>query len=1532
MPLTVEQFTQRLTSSGVMSDDELRDWIVAVPVEQRGDDGESIARALVKDKRLTKFQAEQIYAGKEKSLTLGNYVILDKLGQGGMGMVLKARHKRMARVVALKVMSPAAVKSPDAVKRFHREVQTAAKLTHPNIVTAFDADEAKGTHFLVMEYVEGDDLSQLVKKHGPLSVEQTIECIIQAARGLTHAHAEGVIHRDIKPANLLLDKHGTVKILDMGLARLESGLSDAGGVAAAGLTQSGTIMGTVDYMSPEQAEDTRHADARADIYSLGCSLYYLLTGHAVYDGETMMKKLLAHREAPLPSLVEEFRRLGLRHDPIGSTMGRDGVPTYGQLDAIFHKMIAKKPTDRYQSMPEVIADLERCRAGQSVTMNVNAVSGESSSGYELQKFLRQISGEDGSQVTSATSSSPFGTGVLPASGMAETVLATSNNSGTDPQTEMTLAGERSRRSIGKFMQSRNGLLASVGIVLLLIGAWWVFRPPTGSVQIEITDEQIEITFGETGRTLRGKTEATLKLPIGEHVLHVQIGETTLDTPEITVTKSEPLELKFERVGNRVRVMRNKEFLAAKELPRSKSVVATTGSSTAATYALKFDGQCFVEIPSLTWNGKDSVTMEFVVSVDADEAAVAGTTVLASWPAPKPEDELLAYRTSNLWAFDARHSNKRWISALPAVRANERVLLTCLWDGKQTLITANADQANAFEDTTVPGTGRPGLWIGGSDAHANSNQLFRGTIEQVRISKGVRTALPGVPTGKLPKDKTTLALYHFDEGQGSVLRDSSGNNHRGKIVGAKWVRADGRSLAFAPTTSSKADTGLPVDLLSLVDAKRDAVVGAWQLNGAGLSQVTPERHARVKIPFALPAEYDWTTEIECQQRTPFEICLGFAGGGRQGELLLDGNRGNVISSGLEMLKGKAWSDNETNRTGPYLKLNKSVSVTISVRKDSVTVACNGQQIIAWKGSFNDFSTSSAWEIPDKQSLFVGASSPVIFRRMSLTPFPQSSARAAASDKYVNSLGMEFVRVPKGKSWLGGGGGKPGTQEVTIPDDFYLGKYEVTQEEWEKVMGNNPSSVTRTRSKDAVKNVSDADLKRFPVETVSWDDAQSFLSKLNERDKQAGWEYRLPKFSEWEYGCRGGPLATKEESSFNYYLDQPTNTLSANQANFVESGLQRTQKVGSYPPNRLGLHDMHGNVAEWCHDAVVDSKGTPKRKSGAGSFMLDAQACRAFVRGIDLPDFRHIQRGLRVARVPVADKSSTFVSPSPFDLLTSPDYEWSTPENLGSVVNTAAGEGSPCLSADGLTLLFDSDRSGGQGKTDLWMSCRPTLTDPWSAPENLGATVNSSEHEHVPTLSSDGLALVFASDRGQSDKRYKLWWCHRKTTAEPWSTPTRQQLEVTAVAGVSDYEPELAADGLSLLFTSFPRVGTHGLEDLWQCRRSTPTDPWGPVQNLGAIVNGPAKDMDPALSSDGRVLVFVSDRPGGQGKADFWWSSRPSLEAPWSAPQNLGKPVNSEVDELSPTLSTDGQTLLFRSNRPGGRGGNDLWMSRRVMKIK
>jgi serine/threonine protein kinase len=270
------------------------------------------------------------------------YRVLGPIGEGGMGAVYRAEHRRMERVVALKVIHPGLMRNPATVQRFHQEVRAAAQLHHPNIVTAHDADQAGGLHFLVMEYIEGTSLADLVLRRGPLPVAEVCDYIRQAALGLQHAHERGMVHRDIKPANLMVQPAGpapgsVIKILDFGLARLPrtmDGLS-SGDSPTAPLTGAGTVMGTADYIAPEQAADPRAADIRADIYSLGCTLFYLLTGRAPFSDGSVEDKLARHAGTPLPP-VNLFRP----EMPAG-------------LGAVLARMSAKDPADRYSTPAEV---------------------------------------------------------------------------------------------------------------------------------------------------------------------------------------------------------------------------------------------------------------------------------------------------------------------------------------------------------------------------------------------------------------------------------------------------------------------------------------------------------------------------------------------------------------------------------------------------------------------------------------------------------------------------------------------------------------------------------------------------------------------------------------------------------------------------------------------------------------------------------------------------------------------------------------------------------------------------------------------------------------------------------------------------------------------------------------------------------------------------------------------------------------------------------------------------------------------------
>jgi serine/threonine protein kinase len=341
-------FVETLVRSGLMSASELRSIRGRLFPQGQPEHLGRLTDELIRAGKLTRYQVAAIRQGKTRGLVIGNYIITDKLGAGGMGLVLKARHQNLQRTVALKLLPPSISRDRAAVIRFRRETAAVAKLRHPNIVAALDAGETRGLLFLVMEYVDGIDLARTVRQKGPLPTRQAVDCIIQAARGLAEAHQHGIVHRDIKPANLLLDRSGVVKVLDLGLARLNGPFDTGSGEGSdLDLTTSGVIVGTVDYMSPEQAYDPRLADARSDVYSLGCTLHFLLTGRPPYGGQGFMERLLGHRERPIPSLRDR----------------RDDVPV--ALDTVFRNAVAKAPNQRPQSMTELVAQLQDARSGTS---------------------------------------------------------------------------------------------------------------------------------------------------------------------------------------------------------------------------------------------------------------------------------------------------------------------------------------------------------------------------------------------------------------------------------------------------------------------------------------------------------------------------------------------------------------------------------------------------------------------------------------------------------------------------------------------------------------------------------------------------------------------------------------------------------------------------------------------------------------------------------------------------------------------------------------------------------------------------------------------------------------------------------------------------------------------------------------------------------------------------------------------------------------------------------------------------------------
>jgi serine/threonine protein kinase len=352
--LSLDRFVELVERSKLIPSDLLSqvvaDWKSQATLSELGD-GQHCAAHLVDRGLLTHWQARKLLEGRHRGFYLGRYKLLDHLGSGGMSSVYLAEHVLMQRRVAIKVLPHNRVSDSSYLARFHLEAQAAAALDHRNIVRAYDLDNEGKIHYLVMEYIEGRDLHATVCQDGPLDYHVAANYIAQAATGLEHAHHCGLIHRDIKPANLLVDQKGTVKILDMGLAKFTDGNRPTPGVP-----QDEHVLGTADYLAPEQAVNSQTVDERADIYALGCTLYFLLTGHPPFAAGTSIERMTAHQQQLPPSVL----------------IDRPDAPA--ALVAICRKMMEKSADNRYQTASETCQALSDWLQSEAAAGNIAATA------------------------------------------------------------------------------------------------------------------------------------------------------------------------------------------------------------------------------------------------------------------------------------------------------------------------------------------------------------------------------------------------------------------------------------------------------------------------------------------------------------------------------------------------------------------------------------------------------------------------------------------------------------------------------------------------------------------------------------------------------------------------------------------------------------------------------------------------------------------------------------------------------------------------------------------------------------------------------------------------------------------------------------------------------------------------------------------------------------------------------------------------------------------------------------------------------
>ena len=1214
---------------------------------------------------------------------LGKYRILKILGHGGMGVVFLGEDSTLGRKVAIKAMLPHLAQRRSSQQRFLREAKAAAALEHDNIVPIFNVDEDRGAPFIVMPLLKGQSLAERLKSGAPLALADVLHIARETAQGLDAAHRAGLIHRDIKPANIWLEASpgrpagdSRVKILDFGLARLSSDDS--------GLTQEGTIIGTPAYMAPEQG-NAGAVDARTDLFSFGVVLYRLCTGKLPFHGKDTVSTIVA------VATTVPAAPASINHE----------LPP--ELSELVMKLLGKDRNSRIASAAMVIEVIQA---------------------LETKLAAKQLA-EDKTETVNVAPSGVSGQ-VTPPSPVRSRAL----------------------RPVALIV------LGLAAVCALVAGTIIYLQTDNGTVRIEINDPKIKVAVAGEEITFAGADTKEIRLKPGKHGISITRDDFTFDTTTFELKRGETITLKIDWFPEgKLQVVQGDRVIGAKitGAKGGPQPPPPTPAATGGRFALHFNGKdSGVEVPSLRYDGSHPITIEAWARADSfpkqpDSKQIAGwngvfeLSVFATglWalgfePGPDPK------KNPRTVAADGPLSTKDW-QRLRHVAG--------VWDGKIVRVFVDGRQESEKALAAIRNPNSPGLLVDhfaigcqiliGFGRKRAREGFFDGIITEIRISRVARYDRDFLPAKRFESDADTLALYHGDEGSGNLLKDSSGNGHHGKIVGAKWVKADGTPLALE----------LPV----------------------------------------------------------------------------------VVSEAK--------------------KLQDAAAAQLQVPVETIT-----------------------------------------------------------------NIGMRLRLIPP---------------TPALPKAFYIGKYEVTQAQWQAVMGCNPSEFSAAgKAKASAKGL---DTSQFPVDSVSWFDAIEFCNKLSVReglkpyfaltvtkrtadDKQietgevkilGGPGYRLPRKSEWSHACMAGAKTP-------YHFGDKAQDLPAYDWCKENSG-GRPHAVGALRSNGFGLFDMHGNVREWQEEPVANNDtGALEAGVRCGCWYLPATIGMITANRLHPLGTRDFGVGLRVAQDVGSGRPFSLA-----DFLTSPDFEWSAPENLGLGVNTMAGEHVFGLTDDELLLLLRRDAL-------VMISRRASKDAPFAKPEPLPDPINRL-FEHG-AISGDGLVLVFSS-KPEESKNAHLWLSERKSLEEPFGTPVLMPEPINSK--YKEIAPLLSADGLTLLFGSARHPG--GMLDVFLARRDSRNQPFGEPSRLPAPINTPEWDEPVWISNDGRVLLTRWTSQGMWKVLLFIKTTAdgPFVEKPWTSPW----PIKGSNTATKVHLSADGERIYFNAGGiTGSLGSTDIYVSRRAPKKK